>query len=96
MDLRRGTSYVAGVEQHVISLSKNTPQEARDWASSSLIGFVSPVGPQPGLSVTSARSPGLQRKFTACSQRSAVSSELGTHWKTEKFAPRCNYLNLTV
>lgn len=63
MDLRRGTFYVAGVEQHVISLSKNTPQEVRDWASSSLIGFVSPVGPQPGLSVTSARSPGLQRKF---------------------------------
>lgn len=64
----------AGVGQPVISLSKNTPQESCGpyEATSSLIWFVSPVGPHPILSVTTAQPSDLLREFTICSPRSAM------------------------
>lgn len=74
INLRSGATRFAGVRQHVISLSKNTTKEACGpyRTTSSLIWFVSLLGPPPVLPITTAWSSDLQKKVTVCFLRSAV------------------------
>lgn len=74
INLRSGATRFAGVRQHVISLSKNTTKEACGpyRTTSSLIWFVSLLGPPPVLPITTAWSSDLQKKVTVCFLRIAV------------------------
>lgn len=74
INLRSGPMHFAGVGQHVISLSRSTAEEACGpyRTTSSLIWFVSPVAPLPGLSITTAWSSDLPRKVIVCSPRRAM------------------------
>lgn len=86
INLSLGPMHFAGVGQHVISLRRNTAEEACGpyRTTPSLIWFVSPVGPPPGFFITTAWSSDLQRKVIVCSQRRAMFWILYTFWKTEK------------